>query len=262
MNNAISIHTYNDKWPFMLQNEAKAIIEALPDLIDIHHVGSTSVPSLSAKPIIDIIVVVRDRNAAISPLEKLGYTFKGEYNIPFRSYFNKAGFNLHMYEEGHSEITLNLTFRDFLRTHPKERQEYEALKNKLANESDASIKKGMFKTYTLGKDAFIKECLKNAGYIGIRFLKATHYTELDLARRYCDDALIQDPNHHHLVLYEGIELIGYGHVDPRNIISYWVKEKWEKHFKELLLKWVKKEQYVDNSSTFNPWSFNKLDEII
>ncbi len=259
MNTKVTLSPYKKEWQTRYQKEAEVITNALPGLLSIHHVGSTSVPGLSAKPIIDIIAVVKDRMSTVQSLEKLGYVFKGEYNIPFRSYFNKPDFNLHMYEEGHPEIELNLTFRDFLRSHPNECLEYEKLKIMLANDADAGIKRGMFKGYTLGKDTFIKDCLLKAGYKGVRFLKATHFNELAFAKKYCDESFLKDPKHSHLVLYEGIELIGYGHVDPgRKTIYIKVKEELEKHFRELLLKWVNKEDYDSNRSCHD-WSYSQLE---
>ena len=88
-------------------------------------------PGLSAKPVIDMIGVVKNPEKAIQPLESLGFKYKGEYNIPMRLYFNRSegiNTNLHVYEEGHPEIELNLLFRDYLREHPEAREEYAKLK--------------------------------------------------------------------------------------------------------------------------------------
>lgn len=258
MNKAIQLEPYNEKWPHFFQREEKAIRSEVPYVLDIYHIGSTSVPGLTAKPIIDIIGVVRERESAVEPLKKLGYAFKGEYNIPFRSYFNKEGVNLHLYEQGHPEIELNLVFRDFLRNHSEERDAYAALKAKLAEDPNSHKKNGMFKTYTLAKDAFIKSCLKKAGYKGVRFLKAAHHDEKDLARKYC--TCIENPEYDHLVLYQGIALVGYGHVDRnQKKIRLWTKEKkWDLSFRHLILSWLNKEHY-DNRRTSHPWSFIELE---
>jgi GrpB-like predicted nucleotidyltransferase (UPF0157 family) len=72
------------------KEEALKIKQALGgNCLDVHHVGSTSVPGLSAKPIIDIIGVMKDPKKAILPLESLGFTYKGEYNIPFSPLFQQ-----------------------------------------------------------------------------------------------------------------------------------------------------------------------------
>src|SRR5882672_9567755 len=114
----IVVVPYNLEWPKIFEQEASRIKEALgSNCLAIHHVGSTSVPRLAAKPVIDMVVVVRDPEMAIGPLESLGFKHKGEYNIPMRYYFNRENINLHVYEEGHPEIELNLRFRDYLRNH-------------------------------------------------------------------------------------------------------------------------------------------------
>lgn len=73
-----------------------------------------------------MIVIVEDIENAIQALESLGFKYKGEHNIPMRFYFNQSEgieTNLHVYEEGHPEIELNLLFRDYLRQHPDARNE-------------------------------------------------------------------------------------------------------------------------------------------
>jgi GrpB-like predicted nucleotidyltransferase (UPF0157 family) len=84
----------------------------------IHHVGSTAVPGLAAKPKIDMIAVVHSGDLSIAQLENIGFSYKGEWNIPFKFGFTKRGqdeINLHVFEEGHPEIELNILFRDYLR---------------------------------------------------------------------------------------------------------------------------------------------------
>lgn len=77
--NKIEVVPYNPNWPLVFEEEAAKIREALGDnYIDIHHIGSTSVPNLAAKPIIDIIPVVRDIHAIDKlAMESLGYEVKG-----------------------------------------------------------------------------------------------------------------------------------------------------------------------------------------
>src|SRR5699024_9276959 len=108
-------------------------------LTDIHHIGSTSVPGLQAKPVIDIMPVVQHidqvdklNNALIA----IGYEPKGEYGLPGRRYFRKGGDNrshhVHVYEMHHPDIKRHLAFRDYLRAHPDTAKEYGELKGKLA----------------------------------------------------------------------------------------------------------------------------------
>ncbi len=160
MTRTIEIVAYNPEWPQMYREEA-AKIEAVLDaeIIAIHHVGSTSVPNLSAKPIIDILVVVRQIESVddYNPqMEQLGYTPKGEYGIPQRRYFSRAigtthTHHLHIFPPAHPEIERHLAFRDYLIAHPHEAQAYEALKRQLAQHfrHDSTA-------YTEGKSEFIR----------------------------------------------------------------------------------------------------------
>src|SRR5690349_3621418 len=105
----IEIVPYNPAWPQMFEEEAARIKQALGEnCIELHHVGSTSVPGLAAKPQIDIIVAVKDLFGAFPPLVKAGYIQKGEFNIPFHMVFGEQEgqprTNIHVYEEGNPEI--------------------------------------------------------------------------------------------------------------------------------------------------------------
>ncbi|WP_339040762.1 GrpB family protein [Candidatus Lariskella endosymbiont of Hedychridium roseum] len=84
----------------------------------LHHVGSTSVPGLAAKPKIDIMAVVLDLFFKESQLEAIGYRYRGGFNIPLRRYFTiraeERSINLHVFEENDPEIELNILFRDHL----------------------------------------------------------------------------------------------------------------------------------------------------
>lgn len=228
MNNPIEVVTYDGQWAIQFENEAKLIKQALGEnCLAVHHIGSTSVLGLAAKPRIDIIAVVRNSQSAWSSLEKTGYQGRGELNIPFRSYFTKREtipeINLHVYEEGNAEIELNILFRDYLRKHPEACIEYENLKfSLLSQESSHERKNAFFKGYNLGKDAFIKKILKQTGFNGLCMRFCTHYDEWEAARtlrqRYFFDKIsIADPytwtfdhkDHVHFVLYQGPDIIGY-----------------------------------------------------
>lgn len=263
----IVVTPYSPEWPRMFEAEAIKIREALGNAcIAIHHVGSTSVPGLIAKPVIDIIGVVKDFEKVIEPLEGLGFKYKGEYNIPMRCYFNRSegiDTNLHVYKEGHPEIELNLLFRDYLRQHPEAKNEYGKLKEDLLKEKSSYEKNNsLFTGYNLGKDAFIRKILQTANFTRIRIMKCTHYAELEVAKRlrnkyFFDPLSIADPyswtfnhpEHVHLVLYQGVEVIGYAH------IQFWpehraalriivIDEKYRKHglgsqFLQLCEEWLK-----------------------
>lgn len=225
----INIDPYNLNWPQIFEREAAKIKEVLEDnCIAIYHIGSTAVPGLSAKPIIDMIVVVKNPEKGIAPLENLGFKYKGEYNIPMRFYFSRSEgikSNLHVYEEDHPEIELNLCFRDYLRKTPEARDEYAKLKEDLLKNKSAYEKNNSpFTGYNLGKDAFIRKIL-NSHFNRIRITKCTHYLEWEVAKRlrnktFFDPQAISDPytwtfdhpEHFHLILYQGVEILGYAHI--------------------------------------------------
>ncbi len=136
-------------------------------IVGIEHIGSTAVPSLGAKPIIDILVAVNhlsDAEQCIEPLQSIGYEYVPEYeeSIPERRYFHKGGppkeqhYHLHMVELTSDFWKKHLLFRDHLRTHPKIAQKYHELKKRLALKY-GSDREG----YTEAKTSFIKStCAK------------------------------------------------------------------------------------------------------
>ncbi len=137
----IVIADYDPRWPQKYEEERARIAEAMGEwLLDIQHVGSTSVPGLAAKPVIDIMPGVRsldDDGHFIAPLEALGYehvpAFQDE--IADRRYFRRGvprQFHVHVVVPGGDFWVRHIAFRDYLRAHPETAVEYEALKRKLA----------------------------------------------------------------------------------------------------------------------------------
>ena len=156
----VRVVLYRPEWPLLFAQEAEKIGKAFgAELLAVHHIGSTSVEGLAAKPIIDILAVVRDVNAidAFAPaMEALGYEAMGEFGIPGRRYYRKGGENrthqIHAFsEEDH------LAVRDYLRAHPKEAKLYGDLKQRLAQQFPEDIER-----YCDGKDAFVKALEKRA----------------------------------------------------------------------------------------------------
>lgn len=133
---------YNPAWPQSFQTAKAKILEAIgPQVESVHHVGSTSVPGLPAKPIIDILVGVHDWNEArvtIAPLQRLGWEFRGQRGITRRHYFvirlpdGRRTHHLHMLETASTDYADMLAFRDHLRAHPAAATEYATLKLRLA----------------------------------------------------------------------------------------------------------------------------------
>lgn len=226
----IEVVSYNSTWSAMFAEEAVLIKQALGDnCVAVHHIGSTSVLGLDAKPIIDIIVVVRNAVASIAALESAGYTFKGEMQIPFRFYFSKMGvikFHLHVYAEGNPEIELNLTFTNYLRNNPNACAEYAALKADLLTKKESFQKdQSRFSGYTLGKHQFIRKILQKAGFNRTRLMHCLHDYEWEMAsvfrQRYFFDKIpvadlytwtFNHSDHAHFVLSSGIDIIGYAHI--------------------------------------------------
>jgi GrpB-like predicted nucleotidyltransferase (UPF0157 family) len=139
----VTIAEYNTRWPEMYASEKARIADAIGEwLVDIQHVGSTSVPGLAAKPVIDIMPGVRtleDDKHFIPRMEAIGYEYVPvhEDDIPERRYFRRGHprmFHVHITEHGGDFWTKHIAFRDHLREHPEAAEEYAALKHKLAAE--------------------------------------------------------------------------------------------------------------------------------
>lgn len=273
MTNIIEISAYNPQWPAMFAAEAASIKEVLgSNLIEIHHVGSTSVPGLIAKPKLDIVAEVKNRVASIPALSKLGYDCRGEMNIPFRLYCRKklatVEINLHVYEEGNPEIKLNLMFRDYLRSSPEACAEYAALKQRLISKQASHEKNNsIFTGYNLGKDAFIRSILAKSGFNELRLAFCTHYNEWEIYHRIREEQLfapmlvVYDRNHpslsskdfYHFVLYKGVEVATVAMVEfPKEnyaiLRSLATDEQYKgkgygAHILKLLEKWMKQHGY-------------------
>ena len=169
MADPVVIVDYDARWPEKFAEEQARILEALDGLdVSVEHVGSTSVPLLASKPIIDIMVVVPDAptgEKTIIPLTVLGYDYRGELGIPGRLYFAKGGpprsHHLHMYPYGHPETVRLLMFRDYLRTNPNAAHKYAELKRSLAEKFRDDRE-----AYTEAKSNFIKSIEAKARQLG------------------------------------------------------------------------------------------------
>ena len=135
-------------------------------MLAVHHVGSTAIPGIYAKPILDLLVEVRgvaEVDGRSSSMESLGYQVMGEYGIPGRRYFRKDDregirtHHVHAFEAGSAEAERHLAFRDYMLAHPADAQRYSELKRRLAEEHAQSAD-----GYMDGKDGFIKEMDRRA----------------------------------------------------------------------------------------------------
>jgi GrpB-like predicted nucleotidyltransferase (UPF0157 family) len=169
----ITIANYDAQWPQQYEAERKRLMEVIGRrVIAIEHVGSTAVPGLAAKPIIDIMVAVRqlgDARVCVAPLESIGYQYVPvtENEIPDRLFFHRF---VNRVRTHHVHITpLNspfwdshLLFRGTLRANPLIARDYEALKRRLAVEyGDDRL------GYTYAKTDFIEGVLARARAAGV-----------------------------------------------------------------------------------------------
>lgn len=157
----IVITEYNPSWPKMFEQEAAAIKQILGEnCVAIYHIGSTAVPGLAAKPIIDIMPVVKkltDVDQVSNQFESIGYEYMGEFGIAGRRYLRKGGdertHQIHIFAKSDDvNINRHLAFRDYLRTHENIKNAYGELKIKLAQKYPYNID-----GYCDGKERFVKE---------------------------------------------------------------------------------------------------------
>jgi GrpB-like predicted nucleotidyltransferase (UPF0157 family)/broad-specificity NMP kinase len=160
---AVEVVLYEPAWPAAYQAEETRLRAALGDrVLAIHHIGSTAVPGLDAKPIIDILVTVRrleEAVACIAPLRKLGYAFVDYPQNRDRRFFRKGkprSHHLHIVEQDSSDLADKLAFRDALRADAELRQAYADLKAQLATRY-----KDDRATYSERKTAFVRTALRS-----------------------------------------------------------------------------------------------------
>ncbi len=157
----IDVVSYNPAWVAKFEAEEKRIKAIFgTNALEIHHIGSTAIPGLMAKPTIDLLLVVNDIEAvdALDPeMKAIGYRPKGENGIPGRRYFQKLAGEVHLYhvhafQAGHPEIARHLNFRDFLLHNQDEATAYQILKLRLADQFPYDPE-----GYNNGKTDFIRE---------------------------------------------------------------------------------------------------------
>lgn len=135
----VSLARAHDAWAAAFEEERGRVLGALgPRIVSIEHVGSTSIPGVPAKPILDILVGVEDFEEArvcIAPMVAFGYTYRGENGIPGRHYFVKGDprtHHMHVLEVRSEDYALTLRFRDLLCTRPDLAEQYAREKERLA----------------------------------------------------------------------------------------------------------------------------------
>jgi GrpB-like predicted nucleotidyltransferase (UPF0157 family) len=159
--NAVELVPYRPEWIKMYQDEAEKLEHIFGDhLIELHHIGSTSIPGIFAKPVIDVMAIVKDIELIDGLNDQFilsGYRPRGELEIAGRRYFGKSDFHVHTYQIGNENIEKQLLFRDYLLKHPKEAQRYSELKKELAIKYPEQRK-----IYTEAKAPFVQEILNKS----------------------------------------------------------------------------------------------------
>lgn len=225
----IQVVPYDGLWPCLFQREAERIQKALGEnCAAVYHIGSTSVPGLFAKPIIDILPVVLDlKKVDSNAMGALGYEAKGENGIAFRQYFQKGTpektHHIHVYEKGNVEIDRHLRFCEWMRAHPQDCKAYGNLKKRLSLQFPYDIR-----SYVLGKEGFIQEIYGKLGLSKQRrlLMALTDRDWMDyhrIRRTEIFDPIgiiydeqhpsLTDENHYHFLLREGCVVVSTTHLE-------------------------------------------------
>ncbi|HMP90417.1 MAG TPA: GrpB family protein [Kiritimatiellia bacterium] len=160
--NALRIDPYNPDWPVLYEIERKKLSES-PGCLCLAHIGSTAVPGLSAKPIVDIAMRIDStlhRDSIFNFLREAGYIHHGEYGLPGREFFTRGDppvIHLHVVNEISPHWHAWINFRNYLRQHPDCARQYEIEKKRLIME--AGINRN---AYTIAKSVFIQNVLSKA----------------------------------------------------------------------------------------------------
>ena len=164
LNAPIALVEYDAEWPRLYAREARRIRAVLDDAVrSVEHVGSTSVPGLAAKPIIDILLVVADSGdepSYLPALEATGYVLRIREPDRFEHRVLKGpdtNINLHVFSDGASEIECMLLFRDWLRQNDADRDHYERTKRELAGRNWRHVQH-----YADAKTAVVQEIMVRA----------------------------------------------------------------------------------------------------
>jgi GrpB-like predicted nucleotidyltransferase (UPF0157 family) len=159
---------YNSDWEQLFEDEKSRLQEVVGAyVLEIQHVGSTSIPGMIAKPIIDIAIAVQnfeDATICIKPIEQLGYEYRGENGIPRRHFFIKGNprtHHIHMNEISSRDWLNQIAFRNYLIQHPGIAKEYAELKVKLAQSYPTNSQ-----SYTESKTPFVNHVLHLARFRG------------------------------------------------------------------------------------------------
>lgn len=160
----VRLSNFSEEWAQMYQSEAQFLKTVFSDeIVRFEHFGSTSVQGMKAKPVIDMMGIVKDINkidAYNDKMASLSYDVAGDWGIPGRRLFRKGGENrthhIHFYQIDNPQIERHLIFRDYLRSHPEEAAKYSSFKEELAQRFENTS------GYSSAKKAFVSEMEQRA----------------------------------------------------------------------------------------------------
>ncbi|MDO3411287.1 GrpB family protein [Saccharibacillus sp. CPCC 101409] len=160
----VRLSEYTPDWALRFEREAAFLRGVFGgEILRFEHFGSTSVPGMKAKPVIDMMAIVRDISAIDGYNDEmiaLGYDAAGDWGIPGRRLFRKGGeertHHIHFYEAGSPQIARHLALRDYLRARPDEAAAYSSFKEELAARFEETS------GYSPAKKAFVSELEKRA----------------------------------------------------------------------------------------------------
>lgn len=164
LDEAIHLESYNKQWADRFRDEHQTLVREIgPFTAAIEHFGSTSVPGMTAKPIIDMLVGVENvlhSNEIIPRLTAMGYEDLGEAGIPGRIYLRKRGnvaYNVHIVLYRGDIWSHNIMIRDYLRAHAVEAERYSEIKRRIVSQGTRTLLR-----YSDEKNTFVEQLLARA----------------------------------------------------------------------------------------------------
>ncbi len=163
----VEVVPHDPKWRDAFEQEKQQLLPVFnSNLIAIHHIGSTAISNIYAKPIIDFLIEVKEIakvDECNLSMEALGYEVMGEFGISGRRYFRKSNIagvrthHVHIFKVGEPEVEKHLVFRDYMMNHQEDAQQYSDLKRELARNYPNDID-----SYMDGKNEFIQQMIAKA----------------------------------------------------------------------------------------------------